>query len=66
MNCINTSGFFERFLFWLNWGKMPESEESILRDLEKIGMNGECVPPYRSFSKTGVKYFGKVLFWFAD
>jgi hypothetical protein len=35
MNCINA---FERFLFWLNWGKMPESEESILRDLEKIGV----------------------------
>jgi hypothetical protein len=30
---------FQRFLFWLNWGKMPESEESILRDLEKIGVD---------------------------
>jgi hypothetical protein len=31
MNCL------ESFLFWLNWGKIPESEKSILRDLEKIG-----------------------------
>lgn len=27
---------FDKILFWLNWGKIPESEESILRDLEKI------------------------------
>jgi hypothetical protein len=27
---------FKQFLFWLKWGKMPESEESILRDLEKL------------------------------
>jgi len=29
---------FERFLFWLNWNNIPESEKSILRDLEKIGV----------------------------
>lgn len=29
-------GCFERFLFWLNWNNIPESEKSILRDLEKL------------------------------
>jgi hypothetical protein len=31
MNCL------ERFLFWLNLENIPDSEKSILRDLEKIG-----------------------------
>jgi hypothetical protein len=29
---------FQRFLFWLTWDNIPESEKSILRDLEKIGV----------------------------
>jgi len=31
MNC------FERFLFWLNFKNIPESERSILSDLQKLG-----------------------------
>ena len=32
MSCI------DRFILWLNWNNIPESEKSILRDLEKIGV----------------------------
>lgn len=35
MNCF--SALRMRFLFWLNWDNIPESERSILSDLEKIG-----------------------------
>jgi hypothetical protein len=31
MSCL------DRFLLWFNWHNIPESERSILRDLEKIG-----------------------------
>jgi hypothetical protein len=29
-------GCFERFWFWLNWNNIPESEKSILKDLEQL------------------------------
>jgi hypothetical protein len=29
-------GCFERFWFWLNWKNIPESEKSILKDLEQL------------------------------
>jgi len=37
MNEVKTLDCFHRFLFWLNWYNIPESQKSILRDLEKIG-----------------------------
>lgn len=43
MNC------FERFLFWLNFKNIPESERSILSDLQKLGKENliqDCKNPY--------------------
>jgi hypothetical protein len=31
-------GCFERFMDWLNFSNMPQSEQSIIRDLMKIGI----------------------------
>lgn len=31
-------GCLERFLFWLNKDNIPNSEQSILRDLQTIGI----------------------------
>jgi hypothetical protein len=32
-NLINIMGCFERFMDWLNFSNMPQSEQSIIRDL---------------------------------
>ena len=37
-NLINIMGCFERFIDGLNFSNIPQSEQSIIRDLMKIGI----------------------------